>query len=327
MKCSKCGMEYSDTYRLCPMCGTENTHAQSSLKAANTANRYVGAYVNLPKQTRRGIEMEQVQLEGTQGMTIEQVRNEVAKGGKFVKFTYTMSFIFLTLQRPSGSIYFIKSNESPVDYGMKYLLLSMLLGWWGIPFGPIFTIVSIVQAFKGQDITEIVMASLNEECDSTEDNTPKGYDAEIHNVNQQEGRPLIQETPKPIVEKDPERIYSFRNIYDENNVKRYNTLSLDANDKFLSILFHNFPEAKIEAKIQPNAITENAPWYAMPINFLLTIGDKRVAVLLVEGSKSKRYSVLETMELCKENGIAALRFFVEMPNEKEYVVKRIKEAL
>lgn len=324
-------MEYSDTYRLCPMCGTENTIAKSSQKTESSSKRYVSAYVNLPKQTRRGIEMEQVQLEGTQGMTIEQVRNEVAKGGKFVKFTYTMSFIFLTLQRPSGSIYFIKSNESPIDYGMKYLLLSVLVGWWGIPFGPIFTIVSIVQAFKGQDITAIVMASLSEELDSMSDDKPQEKYTENldvnHHVNQQESRPLIQETPKPIEAKSPERIYSFRNIYDENNVKRYNTLSFDINDKFLGILFHNFPEAKIEAKVQPSAIAESAPWYAMPINFLLTIGEKRVAVLLVEGSKSKRYSVLETMELCKENGIAALRFFVEMPNEKEYVIKRIKEAL
>ena len=71
-----------------------------------------------------------------------------------------------------------------------------------------------------------------------------------------------------------------------------------------------------------------APVYAMPINFLLTKGDNRVAVLIVEGNvKYKRYSVLETMELCKENNITALRFITTYPNEEKYVVERIRKAL
>lgn len=303
-----------------------------------SSKRYVGAYVNLPKQTRKGVVMEQTELEGAHGMTIEEVRNEVARGGKFVMFSYTMSFVVLTLQRPSGSVFFIKSDESPIDYGMKYMLISLLLGWWGIPFGPIYTIVSIVGAFKGRDVTGMVMASLNEEFGAEVKEEQKNSSTQNMAIPVQEKLP-VQDTPKPIQEKMPVqnpvkpfsekatvREFHFRKIYDENNVKRYNTLSVVLNDKFLSILFHNFSDAKIETKVQPTQIAENAPWYAMPINFLLTKGEKKVAILLVEGDKCKRYSVLETMELCKENGITPLRFVVELPNEQEYVVKRINDA-
>jgi hypothetical protein len=40
------------------------------------------------------------------------------------------------------SIYFIKSGESAVAYSWKYSLISFFAGWWGIPFGPIFSIAS-----------------------------------------------------------------------------------------------------------------------------------------------------------------------------------------
>ena len=68
----------------------------------------------------------------------------------------------------------------------------------------------------------------------------------------------------------------------------------------------------------------------MPINFLVTKGNKRTAVLLVDGYKCRRYSLLETMELCKENGITPLRFIIDneaWPNEEQYVVNRIRKTL
>ena len=71
-----------------------------------------------------------------------------------------------------------------------------------------------------------------------------------------------------------------------------------------------------------------APAYAMPINFLITKENKQTAILLVEGgAKYQRYSVLETMELCKENNITALRFITTCPNQEAYVVQRIRKTL
>lgn len=133
-----------------------------------------------------------------------------------------------------------------------------------------------------------------------------------------------QNTPK---HSEPQP-WNFRKIKDINNVVPYATLHLRENQLFLSYLFNNFQDCKLETKVQAAQLFPYAPVYAMPINFLLTKGDNRVAVLIVEGNaKYKRYSVLETMELCKENNITALRFITTYPNEEKYVVERIRKAL
>lgn len=123
----------------------------------------------------------------------------------------------------------------------------------------------------------------------------------------------------------------FRYIWDISNVIKYDTLSRRENNEFLGIIFNNIKGCDIKTKVNASEIAPNAPEYAMPINFLITRGNKRVAVLLVEGDKCKRYSVLETMELCKENGIKPLRFVIGEPefftNEEQYVTNRIMENL
>lgn len=63
-----------------------------------------------------------------------ELSKELEKGGKFVCYTYTISVIFMTFRRPS-QVYFLKSNEWGIKYGWKYLLISLLLGLWGIPWG------------------------------------------------------------------------------------------------------------------------------------------------------------------------------------------------
>lgn len=134
----------------------------------------------------------------------------------------------------------------------------------------------------------------------------------------------MPKTPK----KSEPQPWNFRKIKDINNIVPYATLHLRENQMFLSYLFNNFQDCKLETKVQATQLFPYAPVYAMPINFLLTKGDNRVAVLIVEGNaKYKRYSVLETMELCKENNITALRFITTYPNEEKYVVERIRKAL
>jgi hypothetical protein len=78
-------------------------------------------------------------------------------GGKFVVYYYTISILIMTFRRGSD-IYFLRSNESPIKFGWKFLLLSLFAGWWGFPWGPIYTVQSIYMAFSGKDITKEVMA-------------------------------------------------------------------------------------------------------------------------------------------------------------------------
>jgi hypothetical protein len=97
---------------------------------------------------------------GIEGMTGQELREELIRGGKFVIYEYCISLIVLTVKRPSN-IYFIRSGESAVAPGLVFSVLSLFLGWWGFPFGPIFTIWALVTNFAGgRDVTHGVLAQL-----------------------------------------------------------------------------------------------------------------------------------------------------------------------
>ena len=85
---------------------------------------------------------------GLQGMTNEQVWWELQHGAKFVEYEYCVSLLVFTWYR-SSRIHFIRCHESAVARGMKYTLLSLFAGWWGIPFGPFCTIAAVITNLAG----------------------------------------------------------------------------------------------------------------------------------------------------------------------------------
>lgn len=89
-----------------------------------------------------------------------QLQQEIQQGGKFVIYQYCISILILTFKR-SSNIYFISHEENAVVKGLPFTLISFFLGWWGIPWGPIYTIQSIWVNFSGgKDITREVIASM-----------------------------------------------------------------------------------------------------------------------------------------------------------------------
>ncbi len=95
-------------------------------------------------------------------MTLEDLNNEIENGARFVVFTYTISVILFTIKQPTDDVYFIKSGESPIKYGFPYLLISLFFGWWGFPFGLLYTPMSIYDAFCGEDVTDEVYDAIYE---------------------------------------------------------------------------------------------------------------------------------------------------------------------
>jgi hypothetical protein len=77
-----------------------------------------------------------------------------------VYYTWCISIIVTTFQRTSGA-YFIRPEGHAFRHGWPYFLLSFFLGWWGIPWGPVYTVGSMYTAFRGKDITQDVMQQLN----------------------------------------------------------------------------------------------------------------------------------------------------------------------
>ena len=85
---------------------------------------------------------------------------ELRRGGRFVIYQYCISILIMTFKRPSD-IYFLRAGESGVGKGIGYTLISLLFGWWGFPFGPIYTIQAVVKNFSvGVDVTFDVLGQM-----------------------------------------------------------------------------------------------------------------------------------------------------------------------
>lgn len=99
-------------------------------------------------------------IHGLDGLSLDDVELEVSDGGQFVVYQYCLSVIAMTFRRTSD-IYFVRSGESAATKGIKWCLVSFLFGWWGIPWGPIWTITTIATNLGGgKDITDAVMNAL-----------------------------------------------------------------------------------------------------------------------------------------------------------------------
>ena len=98
---------------------------------------------------------------GTEMMSPNELNFELQRGGKFVIYQYCISLVLVTFKRPSD-IYFMRAGQGRVGKGLGFTTISLLLGWWGIPWGPIYTIGSLITNFRGgKDVTAEVVASLN----------------------------------------------------------------------------------------------------------------------------------------------------------------------
>ena len=108
-------------------------------------------------------------IQGIDRMSGDQLAFELERGGRFVMFEYCISLVIVTFKRPSD-IFFIRSGKSAVTKGLGYTFLSLIFGWWGIPWGPIYTIGSVFTNLSGgKDVTDDVLASLSEAAEDEEE--------------------------------------------------------------------------------------------------------------------------------------------------------------
>lgn len=93
-------------------------------------------------------------------MSADNIRDEVNRGGRLVIYMYCVSVVFMTFKRPAD-IRLIKAGHSPAAASWPWVLVSALLGWWGIPWGPIYTIECLYRNLSGGvDVTDDVLRSL-----------------------------------------------------------------------------------------------------------------------------------------------------------------------
>jgi hypothetical protein len=99
---------------------------------------------------------------GLQGLDDPQsIRAEVDRGARFVVYIYCVSVIVMTFKRTSD-IHFVRAGQSAVVRGLPCTLVSFFFGWWGFPWGLVYTIEALIKNLGGgTDVTQAVLAQID----------------------------------------------------------------------------------------------------------------------------------------------------------------------
>src|SRR5262245_56258772 len=99
-------------------------------------------------------------IRGAENMSAAELSAELSRGGKIVIFEYCISVVILTFKRGSEP-HLVRAGEGTFGKAFPYLLVSLLFGWWGIPWGFIYTPMAIITNLGGgKDVTAQVAGAL-----------------------------------------------------------------------------------------------------------------------------------------------------------------------
>ena len=84
------------------------------------------------------------------------IATAVQNGSRFVVYPYCVSIVVLSFRRSSGVK--LVPPRGRAWTGLPYVLITLLLGWWGIPWGPIWSLQCLSASLKGgRDVTGLVV--------------------------------------------------------------------------------------------------------------------------------------------------------------------------
>ena len=92
-------------------------------------------------------------IKGIEGLTPDALAQQIQRGGRFVVYQYVISVLIMTFQRGSA-VYYLPPGTNPVVKGLPYTLFTLVVGWWGIPWGIYYTIRTLITNLRGgRDVT------------------------------------------------------------------------------------------------------------------------------------------------------------------------------
>ena len=147
-KCDYCGKEYGDDVNRCAVDGQPLTGAA---EPGALPPRLPPRLMPPPLPVGPGVAPPVLN-------TFSELERQVLAGGRFVVFQYCFSVLVMSFKRSSGVIY-LPPGEDGAGQAVSNSMISLLAGWWGIPWGPIWTIATVAQnAGGGIDVTPAVLA-------------------------------------------------------------------------------------------------------------------------------------------------------------------------
>jgi hypothetical protein len=97
---------------------------------------------------------------GAENLSDAELAGELQRGARLVVFEYCISIIVMTFKR-STDVHLIRPGEKATLKGLPWTLLSLLVGWWGFPWGFIYTPAAVIRNLSGgRDVTDAVLARI-----------------------------------------------------------------------------------------------------------------------------------------------------------------------
>jgi hypothetical protein len=94
------------------------------------------------------------------GLTPAELSARLAAGGRVVRYEYCISLLIATLRRESTPVV-LRSRQWAWLRGLPFSLISVVLGWWGVPWGLILTPLSLwANLCGGRDISSQVREAI-----------------------------------------------------------------------------------------------------------------------------------------------------------------------
>jgi len=101
-----------------------------------------------------------LKIKGIENLNEEQVQAQLQQGARFVIYQYCVSILVMSFKRNSP-IYFIPAKEKASIRSLRFIGISLLVGWWGLPWGPIWTFRTVRANLNGGiDVTQHVQMTL-----------------------------------------------------------------------------------------------------------------------------------------------------------------------
>jgi hypothetical protein len=101
------------------------------------------------------------------GQNREDVLRSMERGAIVVRYPYVISAVLVSFALESRAV-LIERPAQRYTGTIPYLLLTLVFGWWGVPWGPIFTAKAVWCLMRGgEEITD----SIHEELQSSMDYT------------------------------------------------------------------------------------------------------------------------------------------------------------
>jgi hypothetical protein len=87
-----------------------------------------------------------------------ELEERVMRGYRFMTIPYVVSVMILSFRRSMGGVHEVNTGEWPMGQVIGATFITCLFGWWGIPFGILWTILSLFYLWRGgRDCTREIL--------------------------------------------------------------------------------------------------------------------------------------------------------------------------